>query len=434
MKIIAIEAENLKRLKAVRVEPRSALVEIAGKNGSGKTSLLDAIWWTICGTKNVQAQPIRKGEEEARVRLDLGDIIVTRRFRKTKAGETATEVIVENAHGARFQSPQAMLDALVGDLAFDPLAFARAPAKQQFDMLRKFVPGVDFDAIDKANKEDFDARRDLNRRAKEARAAADAIGVLNPVGVIDVQALVAEIDEAGKHNAEIAERQARREQVSDRITAIQKDVATRREEIERLHRQIKAMQDAAQRLENEAVDLMDKLSKAPPLPEPIDTAPLRVHIQKAEDNNRKAESYMVRQRHVERAAELEAEADKLTQAMADRKAAKEKAIAEAAMPVPGLSFGEDGGVLLNGVPFDQASDAEQLRASVAIAAAMNPKLRVIRIRDGSLLDDDAMKALEEMASEREMQVWIERVGERISGKFGVVIRDGSVASVAEVAE
>jgi hypothetical protein len=118
--------------------------------------------------------------------------------------------------------------------------------------------------------------------------------------------------------------------------------------------------------------------------------------------------------------------------MAARKEAKDQAIASAKMPVDGLSFGEDG-VLLNGVPFEQASDAEQLRASVAIAAAMNPKLRVIRIRDGSLLDDDAMQALAAMAAERDLQIWIERVGEHVN-TFGVVIRDGAVVAQAEAAE
>jgi hypothetical protein len=93
------------------------------------------------------------------------------------------------------------------------------------------------------------------------------------------------------------------------------------------------------------------------------------------------------------------------------------------MPVQGLTFGE-GEILLNGVPFAQASDAEQLQASVAIAAALNPKLRVIRIRDGSLLDDLAMQRLAQFATATDMQVWIERVDS--SGKIGFVLEDGHV--------
>lgn len=433
MKIIALEAENVKRLKAVHIEPKGPVVEIGGKNGAGKTSCLDAIYWAICGTKNVQSQPIRKGEEEARIRLDMGEIVVTRRFRMTKKGDVATEVTVENAAGARFPSPQAMLDALTGELAFDPLAFARAPAKQQFDMLRKFVPDVDFDAIDAANKEDFQKRTDVNRRAKEARAAADVIGVINPVEPVDVQALVADLDEAGKHNSGLTQRQARRDEAAASVKRDRESATKLRNQANDLRKQADDLDRQAQEHDAAADETQGKLDAAPALPAPIETTAIRERIQQAEATNRAAARYDERQRHLARAKDLEEESEKLTIAMAARKEAKDQAIASAKMPVPGLSFG-DGEVLLNGVPFEQGSDAEQLRASVAIAAAMNPKLRVIRVRDGSLLDDDAMQALTAMAAERDLQVWIERVGESV-GKFGVVIRDGSVVEqIADAAE
>lgn len=94
------------------------------------------------------------------------------------------------------------------------------------------------------------------------------------------------------------------------------------------------------------------------------------------------------------------------------------------MPVPGLSLAE-GRVLLNGVPFDQSSSAEQIRTSVAIAMAANPKLRIIRIKDGSLLDEDGLRLIAEQAKENDYQVWIERVDS--SGKIGIVMEDGSVS-------
>jgi hypothetical protein len=86
-------------------------------------------------------------------------------------------------------------------------------------------------------------------------------------------------------------------------------------------------------------------------------------------------------------------------------------------------------VLLNGVPFEQASDAERLRASIAIAAAMNPKLRVIRVRDGSLLDDEAMALLSGFASENDFQIWIERVDS--SGRVGFVMEDGHLKTTID---
>lgn len=433
MKIIALEAENVKRLKAIKIEPKGPIVEIAGRNGQGKTSILDAIYWAICGTKHVQSKPIRAGEDEARICLDLGEIKVTRRFRTTKKGDVATEVVIENEAGARFPSPQSMLDALTGELAFDPLQFARAPAKQQFDMLRKFVPEVDFEAIDAANKVDFLKRTDVNRRAKEARAAADQIGIIQEdTRPVDEAALIDELDGAGKENATLEQRRARREQVSARIAGLRDGVEEKRDEIARLESRITEIRNEIQRDDEEAAQQQTRLDEAGALPDPIDTAPIRAKLAAAKETNALVEKALEKKRLQERSRGLEEESDALTKAIDERNATKQKAIAEAQMPVDGLSFG-DGEVLLNGVPFDQGSDAEQLRASVAIAAAMNPKLRVIRVRDGSLLDDDAMQALEQMAGERDLQIWIERVGET-TGRFGVVISDGEIMARAQAAE
>lgn len=65
MKIISLQAENVKRLTAVSITPDGNLVQISGRNGQGKTSVLDAIWWALEGAANIQAEPIRKGADEA---------------------------------------------------------------------------------------------------------------------------------------------------------------------------------------------------------------------------------------------------------------------------------------------------------------------------------------------------------------------------------
>jgi len=80
---------------------------------------------------------------------------------------------------------------------------------------------------------------------------------------------------------------------------------------------------------------------------------------------------------------------------------------------------------LRGVPFSQASSAEQLRVSVAMGLAMNPTLRVVLIRDGSLLDSASMQLIAEEAAKNKAQVWVERVSEDGAG-CTVVIEDGMV--------
>lgn len=437
MKIISLEAENVKRIKAVRIEPNGNMVEISGKNAQGKTSVLDSIYWAIAGKDAVQSTPIRKGEEAAIIKLDLGELKITRKFKATDDGDYTTTIAVESPEGAKYGSPQKMLDDLIGELSFDPLAFTRMKPGDQLETLKRFVPGVDFAAIEKANKADFDERTIVNRRAKELRAQADGMGIVGAIPEpIDETALVAELESAGAQAAEIERRKAGRaaaEQQEQAHTARILEMAGRRETAERqiaaLQETVAAISDAISDAEAERAALSKKLRAAPPLPEPIDTSAIKARI--AEARQRTAEITSLRDRAAakedanKRAKDAETKAKDLTKAIDDRNAAKEKAISEAALPVPGITFA-DGGVMLDGVPFDQASDAQQLRASIAIASAMNPKLRVIRVRDGSLLDADSWALLGEFADKNDMQVWAETVA---SGRPGaVVIEDGMVKS------
>jgi hypothetical protein len=123
-----------------------------------------------------------------------------------------------------------------------------------------------------------------------------------------------------------------------------------------------------------------------------------------------------------------AESERLTVTMEERTKIKTAAIAAAKMPIDGLSL-ESGRVMFNGIPLDQGSSAEQLRVSTAIAMSSNPELRVIRIKDGSLLDPDGMAMVKEMAKENDFQIWIERVAD--NDPIAVVIEDGSVASTIQ---
>lgn len=425
MKIVQLQAENVKRLKAVTITPDGNIVEITGRNGQGKSSVLDAIWWALSGTTHIQAVPIRKGENEARIRLDLGEIKVTRTFRAREDKTFTTSIVVENTEGARYPSPQRMLDSLLGALSFDPLAFTRMDGKAQMETLKRFVTGIDFDAIEKANKADFDRRTDVNRQARTLRAQAIGIAVPEdaPAERVDDAALVEEMQRAGEHNALVERRKANR----DTFLADTQRLEARAAD---LRAQAQELLDEAADVDERAAERRRQIAAAEPLPEPIDTAALRERIDDARTINAAVALREQRQRIEAEAAETEAQAAALTKAMEERAAQKRDAIAKAALPVPGIGFGEDE-ILLDGVPFDQASSAEQLRTSVAIAMAANPKLRVIRVQDGSLLDEEAMRILAEMAAEADYQVWIEVVQ---SGRSAaIVIEDGAVRGAIAVA-
>jgi DNA repair exonuclease SbcCD ATPase subunit len=466
VKIVSLTAENIKKLTAVHIKPNGNLVEITGKNGQGKSSVLDAIWWAITGTGNVQQQPIRKGEARATIKLDLGEIIITRTFTRKDDTDYTTSLSVRGADGSSFKSPQAVLDGLAGALAFDPLRFDRMTSKEQFNALRVFVPGIDFEKVDAQNRGDYERRTEVNRLWKQAQASADMISV--PAGTpeepIDEQALTDELRAAGVLNQDVERRKGLRAQAAkdvetyrdqaqrtlDKIVPELAQIEARSKgEISNIEEQIAALtrqrdtaiaqlgldlrrvearlRDEAAEFTRQADELQGRLTEAEPLPELVDTDAIARRMNEARVINANVERVRQKAVHMATAKKYEGEAEQLTQSMDARNQAKRAAIAAAKMPVPGLDFG-DGVVLLNGVPFEQASDAERLRASVAIAMAANPKLRVIRIRDGSLLDEDAMKVLEQIAIERDFQVWIERVDS--SGQVGFVLEDGHVRDAA----
>lgn len=418
MKIVSLTAENVLRLRAVQITPKGNMVEITGRNEQGKSSVLNAIWLALDQTKVDAIQPIRKGANKAFVRLDLGEIVVERKFT-----EKTSTLTITGADGSKFGSPQKMLDPLLGLLSFDPLEFARMKPREQFDMLRKVVKiDLDFDKLDGLNRADFDRRAELNRQAKAKRAQAEAIAIpeVLPEQPVDEKAILDRMQSAAEQNAALSARKAKRQAVADKVRGLRETIAQNIEKIAQLQAQV-----AADTLEADTEQA--RLDSAAPLPDPIDVSKERAALENAQKLNAALQLANSRVTIAAEADAIAAQAEALTTAMHEREQAKAKAIAEAKMPVDGLGFG-DGMVLINGIPLSQGSSAQLIKLSLLIAMAANPKLRVIRIQDGSLLDEDSMELVAKMAEERDYQVWIERVD--MSGKLGVVIEDGQVVSAA----
>lgn len=436
LRIVRLTAENVKKLRAVEIVPAGNVVQITGANGSGKSSVLDAIYYALAGAGAHPSRPVRAGTERAVIKLDLGEITVIRRF--TESGGTSLQV--EASNGARFPSPQRLLDELLGALTFDPLDFSRMDPRRQLDQLRGLVKlDTDIDALDAANRTDYASRTDHNRQARALRAQAEAIEVdpAAPATLVDLDALLEELQSAGEVNAEIERRRARRNDAERDVQAIRDQANRERNQAGVLRLQIARLQQEAIDLESQAANtdaradrLLAQLATAAPLAAPTDLSGIRARIDQAKVTNTKVASRQRRAELEAQAAAEEAKSQALTDAMEKRTTERSEAIGRASMPVPGLSFG-DGEVIYNGIPFAQASSAEQLRVSVAIAMAANPKLRVLRIKDGSLLDENGLRLIAEMAGDRDFQIWIEQVD--TSGLVGIVMEDGAVRGAPEPA-
>lgn len=426
MKIVSLQAENIKRLVAVEIRPDGNLVEITGKNAQGKTSILDAIWWALDTNKVVQSNPVRDGAEKGFVELDLGDYIVTKTFKRKDDGDVTISLTVKNKDGFKAGSPVELLSSFIGDLTFDPLAFARKKPQDQVVALRALVHGYDFAEADRLNKADFDARTEVNRTVRDLKARIDAIVVPEdtPDERVSSEQLMADLSAAMDHNGNIDANATKLTSIEQRIETLESSISSRREQIKSLEAAIIADELAIEELRDEA-DGID------PSGEKIDLEAIRLKITQAEEINRRVDRKQQRTALQSELKSAEEKSAALTKAIDDRKEAAADAVKKADLPVAGLELTEDA-VLVNGQPFNQASDAEQLRVSIAVAGAMNPKLRVLRVRDGSLLDTDSMKLLAAYAEEHDMQIWCEVV--QSPRDSAIVIEDGRVASQLEAAE
>lgn len=433
-RIIELKSENIKRLKAISIRPDGSLVVIGGANGQGKTSVLDSIMYALAGKDSLPKVPVRKGEERAVVVLELDDLIVKR----TIAAEGGTSLVVTNKEGLKYPSPQSMLDALVGKLSFDPLEFARQKPEVQAATLRQLV-GLDLSALNTERKGYYDSRTLVGREvsALEGQAsalpapqaglpdaevsaseivkeqqAAIAVNAVNNKKRADVSILGQQIDQRQKDGQRLAGDLAELERQLSELGA---RIKLKREQMEANQTDVTVAQAAYDKANESAAQLKDS-----------DISGFAVRFQEVETTNRAIRGNASRKAVDEKLKTKRGDYDALTAKIDQVDAQKTKLLEETKFPIAGLSVADDGGVMFNGLPFEQAAGAEQLRISVAIGLALNPKLRVLLIRDGSLLDEANMALLLEMAQQADAQVWIERVGTQ--GEVSVVIEDGMVSA------
>lgn len=400
-KIVKLEAENVKRLKAVSITPDGELVRITGRNGAGKTSVLDSIAYALGGQALVPSKPIRDGEKTARATVTLSNgLKVERRFT-----ESGSVLDVRGPKGEKYPSPQSMINALMGDYTLDPLAFARAEPKEQFEMLRRLA-GVDTSKIDEGLRRLEGERPALRAAMKREQTLLDGMpdDPEAPAERVDVRAALVELEKVRAHNATRENARRAREQAKARITHAEQEIA---------------------RLQAQVAQDQEDLGRMPEVGEPRDETAIRARIDSAEELNARHAAAEKRREQAERVVEACAAFQFTEERIKRGREKRAETIAAATYPVPGLALG-DGEVLFNEIPLSQASSAEQLRVSTAIAMASNPELRVLRIQDGSLLDSAGLATLAEMASESDYQIWIESVDE--SGKVGFYIEDGEVKS------
>lgn len=422
MKIIEFRAERFKRLSAVEITPEGNTVIISGRNGQGKSSVLDAIWLALGGgnaTKDsATTVPIKEGEKDAVVRLDLGDMVVTRKW--TASGSTLT---VEGADGRKYSSPQTLLDTLVGTISFDPLSFAKMPpAEQRAQLISLANLSIDPDKIDAERKDLYDQRTIINREHKALEGELSNFDNLKDL-----------TDSALKLVDKLPEKEISLIELTNEITAAM-------EQREMIHGYLDKLQEKKRKAEDLKTEVKQKMYEINTLMKDIEADKKTAEglvvpdVEAMMQKLKNAELINAAVRDLDRFLALKlksgtkaAISDNITKQIEELDKIKKDAFIQAKFPVDGLAVDEEG-ITYNGIPFRQCSSAEQLKVCVAIASALNPEIRVIRVPDASLLDEESMKVMQDLAQQQDIQIWMERVTDG-KEKVGVVIEDGAVKSL-----
>lgn len=402
MHIIKLEVENVKRLRAVEVEPTGALIQVSGRNEQGKTSLIDSIAYAMGGERLVPEEPIRRGARSARVAIDLGELKVERRWSRK-----GSVLKVTDRDGNAQKSPQKLLDQLVGALTFDPLEFSGMDRPKQADVLKALL-GISFEDLDERRREMYEGRTTVNRDLKAAEVTLAGLDAYPdaPDDEVVVSELIAERDRRAAHNDTM-------DLLTDKIETAKEGLKVYQEDLQQLQTTISGIEA---RLESDQAELKGMEAR--------DVEETTKQIEGAETTNaqvRGKRSYLKVKVAVKGLRETsETESDKIEKIDQE----KRDLMAAAEFPVEGLGFDDDGMVTLEGLPFNQASHAQTLRVSVAMGIAMNPALRVMLIREGDHLDAENLRTVSDMAEDSGTQVWMERVnpGEGCA----VIIEDGRV--------
>ncbi len=402
VKINKLEIENVKRIKAVQLEPNaSGLTVIGGRNRQGKTSVIDAIAWALGGDRFRPSAAQREGAltpPDLRVELDNG-LIVERRGKNS-------ELKVTDPSGRR--GGQQLLNEFVEQLALDLPRFMQASSREKANTLLQIIGLREQLAVLEGQEQDlYNRRRSIGQIATQKAKYAEELpfDATAPTEPVSVSELIRQQQEILARNGE---NQRKREQA-----------ASLQAEAERLRRQLAELQARY----DEICRSLEIAQKSAAALQDESTAELEESIANIEQLNRRVLSNLDRERALDEAAQYQAEYDGLSVALEQCRQAKLDLLAGAQMPLPGLSVAE-GELVYQGQRWDNMSASEQLRVAVAVVRRLNPKCGFVLLDKLEQMDLPTLQEFGSWLEAEGLQVIATRVS--CGGECSVIIEDGYI--------
>lgn len=409
IKINKLEIENVKRVKAVKIEPTtSGLTIVGGKNNQGKTSVLDAIAWGLGGNKHRPSQATRSGSVvPPYLHIVLSNGLIVERKGKN------SDLKVIDPDGQK--GGQQLLDSFVEELAINLPKFMNSTSKEKANILLQIIGvGDQLHELETKEKELYNNRRAIGqiadqkaKFAKEQPYFPDA-----PKEPISASDLIHQQQEILARNGENARKR-------QQLVQIQAAHANQAQEIERL----KAMlQEAEVKYAKLATDLEIAQKGALELVDES-TEELESNIRQIDEINRKVRANLDKDKAEADANDYRVQYEALTSEITEVRKQKADLLTNANLPLPGLSV-DDGELIYNGQRWDNMSGSDQLKVSTAIVRKLKPDCGFILLDKLEQMDMDMLHDFGQWLEQEGLQAIATRVstGEECS----IIIEDGYV--------
>jgi DNA repair exonuclease SbcCD ATPase subunit len=413
MKILKLSVENAMRIKFAEINANGESVLITGKNESGKSSLLESIIMGITG--KMPDKPIKDGEKKAVIKIDTEEF-----FLKKIITPSGARLEITDSKGEEIKEPQTFLNSIYKNM-LDPLRFKKLDSKKQKDLLLE-VQGLDFSDMDKKKKEFIDERVIVGREGKKLKSLFDEFSkyenIETPENEISIIDLSNKLNNISDELYEIDKIESNLNVSIDENIRMKNEIDSLKNELAELEIKFENQSEFINKLKNSLCDKNKEYLEK----EKEEISQSMQNANSINENIKKKKKFIdIKKENEDKKIEYE----NLTKKINDIDTDKEYAIKTAKMPIDGLSFDEDG-ILYNNIPFKQLTDTAEFKVALAMSMALNPEFKVIVIRNGSEFDSDNIKIIEEMAKEKDFQLWIEKVDE--SGNLGIVIDNGMIAN------
>ena len=402
VKINSLEIENVKKVKAVKLEPsEKGLTIIGGKNGQGKTSVLDSIAWALGGDKHKPSKAQRDGSLiPPNLHIVLSNGLIVERKGKN------SDLKVTDPNGQR--AGQQLLNEFVEQLALDLPKFMEVSNKEKAKTLLRIIGAEkELAELETAEQNLYNDRTAIGRIADQKKKYADEMTFYDgvPAEIISASELIKQQQDILAKHGETQRKREQKEKYERELAEAQTafDIASKR---------LSEARENAETARKNAIDLLDE-----------STEELELNIRNIDQLNAKIRSNLDKEKAEEEAKHYAAKYDELTTKIYDVRKKKKELLDNADMPLDGLSV-DNGELTYKGSKWDCMSSSDQLKTAAAIVRRLNPDCGFVLMDKLEQMDGDTLKEFGAWLEAEGLQVIATRVS--TGDECTVIIEDGYV--------